>query len=97
MAAARAQGPVPDASGLSPDPRGASALNRPLASGVDSTVSAGHPESAAGRLSLKQCRVHLPAGFEINDEHLQRVCDELYQLAEVMLDEGSDLHARLHG
>lgn len=56
---------------------------------------AGRAPAAEGRLSLRQCRELLPPGFEIGDEELGRVRDALYNLAEVMLDEGGHLLPRL--
>jgi hypothetical protein len=36
----------------------------------------------------------LPPGVDLDDSELERVRDELYALAEVMLDAGRHLHAR---
>jgi len=50
--------------------------------------------TGAKRLTLKQCRDLLPEGCDIEDDELERVRDELYALAEVMLDAGRHLLPR---
>ena len=50
-------------------------------------VGSDHPvRRDRDRLSLRQCREHLPPGFEVEDDELEFVRDQLYALAEVMLD-----------
>lgn len=44
-----------------------------------------------GRLSLAQCRDLLDPEVEVDDHELERVRDDLYALAEVMLDAGGHL------
>jgi len=42
--------------------------------------------AAVARLSLRECREVLPPGFGINDHELERLRDELYELAEIALN-----------
>lgn len=43
------------------------------------------------RLSLRECRELLPPGFEIADDELERVRDQLYTLAGAVIDAGGHL------
>lgn len=47
-------------------------------------ASGGEPKGSR-RLTLAECRKHLPPGHEVTDEELERVRDSLYALAEAML------------
>ena len=62
----------------------------PLCSGHCSGVLQGMnaARSADGRLSLAECRSLLPPDYEVDDQQLERVRDDLYALAEAIVDAG---------
>ena len=45
----------------------------------------------SGQLSLRECRALLPDRMEIQDDDLERVRNELYALAEALIDAGRNL------
>ena len=44
------------------------------------------PVAREARLSLTECRALLPPGFEVGDDELEAVRDELYRVAEVAVE-----------